>query len=99
MLHLDTVSIDDNLFEMGADSIQIFQIAARANRAGLDISVQQVLRNPTIEALSLASVAGASIERMPKLKPIVPLSRERFRVPYREGSATRPVGEATPRRN
>jgi len=99
VLQVDTVSIDDNLFEMGADSIQIFQIAARANRAGLDISVQQVLRNPTIEALSLASVAPASSERTPKLKPIVPLSRERFRVPYRGKSVTRPVGEATPGRN
>jgi amino acid adenylation domain-containing protein len=83
VLHLETVSIDDNLFEMGADSIQIFQIAARANRAGLDLSVQQVLRNPTIEALSLARMAADSGERTPRLKPIVPLSRERFR--YRAG--------------
>jgi amino acid adenylation domain-containing protein len=84
VLHLETISIDDNLFEMGADSIQIFQIAARANRAALDLSVQQVLRNPTIEALSLASVAGARSERRPKTKPIVPVSRERFRVSSRE---------------
>ena len=84
VLHLDSVSIDDNLFEMGADSIQLFQIAARANRAGLDISVQQVLRHPTIEALSLASVAAPPSERKPKLKPIVPVSRERFRVTNRK---------------
>jgi amino acid adenylation domain-containing protein len=83
VLHLDTISIDDNLFEMGADSIQIFQIVARANRAGMDISVQQVLRNPTIEALSRVN-AGDSSERKPKLKPIVPVSRERFRVTNRE---------------
>jgi aryl carrier-like protein len=84
VLHLNTISIDDNLFEMGVDSIQIFQIAARANRAGMDISVQQVLRNPTIEALSLASVTASPSERKPKLKPIVPVSRERFRVKNRE---------------
>jgi amino acid adenylation domain-containing protein len=84
VLHLDSVSIDDNLFEMGADSIQLFQIAARANRAGLDISVQQVLRHPTIEALSLASVTTPPSERKPKLKPIVPVSRERFRVTNRK---------------
>ena len=84
VLHLDDVSIDDNLFEMGADSIQIFQIAARANRVGVEISVPQVLRNPTIEALSLATMTSAASERRPKLKPIVPVSRERFRVKNRE---------------
>jgi len=84
VLHLDTVSIDDNLFEMGADSIQLFQIAARANRAGLDISVQQVLRHPTIAALTLASVAADPSERAPKMKPIMPVSRERFRVTNRK---------------
>ena len=84
VLHLDDVSIDDNLFEMGADSIQIFQIAARASRAGIDISVQQVLRNPSIEALSQASMTAAPSERKPKLQPIMPVSRERFRVKNRE---------------
>ncbi len=84
VLHLQNASIDDNLFEMGADSIQIFQITARANRAGLDLSVQQVLRNPTIEALSLASLAGNRSERKPKMKPIVPVSRDRYRVISRE---------------
>jgi aryl carrier-like protein len=81
---LETASIDDNLFELGADSIQIFQIVARANRAGLDISVQQVLRHPTIEALSSASVTAAPSERKPKAKPIVPVSREQFRVKNRQ---------------
>ena len=84
VLHLDDVSIDDNLFEMGADSIQIFQIAARANRAGMEISVPQVLRNPTIESLSLATMTAAPSGGKAKLKPIVPVSRERFRVKNRE---------------
>ncbi len=84
VMHLETASIDDNLFELGADSIQIFQIVARANRAGLDISVQQVLRHPTIEALSSASVTAAPSERKPKSKPIVPVSREQFRVKNRQ---------------
>jgi len=84
VLHLETVSVDDNLFELGADSIQIFQIVARANRARLDISVQQVLRHPTIEALSSASVAAVPSERKPKSKPIVPVSREQFRVKNRQ---------------
>ncbi len=84
VLHVDAISIDDNLFELGADSIQIFQITARANRAGMEITVQQVLRNPTIEALSRASVTASASERKPKPKPIVPVSRERFRVKNRE---------------
>jgi len=84
VLRLEAISVDDNLFEMGADSIQIFQIAARANRAGMDITVQQVLRHPTIESLALASLTASGNERRPKLKPIVPVSRERFRVKNRE---------------
>lgn len=80
VLRLDNVSIDDNLFELGADSIQVFQIVARANRAGIDVSVQQVLRNPTIETLSSPGVLAATNEGKPRLQPIRPVARERFRV-------------------
>ncbi len=38
VLHLERVGIQDNLFEIGADSLHIFQIAARANKAGITIA-------------------------------------------------------------
>ena len=35
VLRLERVGINDNLFELGADSLHVFQIAARANKAGI----------------------------------------------------------------
>src|SRR5262249_51957922 len=80
VLRLDNVSVEDNVFELGADSIQVFQIVSRANRAGLDINVQQVLRYPTIEALSSASGTEGEKATEARLKPIRPVARDRFRV-------------------
>ncbi len=80
VLQLETLSIDDNLFELGADSIQVFQIVARANRAGLGVTVQQVLRNPTVEALSSARTPSDSNEQSAILEPIRPVARDRYRV-------------------
>jgi aryl carrier-like protein len=80
VLHLEEISVDDNLFELGADSIQIFQIVARANRAGLGVTVQEVLRHPTIESLSVASSSAQPATRQPALERILPAARERYRV-------------------
>ena len=65
VMQLTDIGIDDNLFEMGADSIQIFQIVARANRAGLSLTVQQILRNPAIEKLASESAAAKPKPRKP----------------------------------
>jgi amino acid adenylation domain-containing protein len=80
VLKLEEISVDDNLFELGADSIQIFQIVARANRAGLGVTVQEVLRHPTIESLSAASSNSRPETRKPALERIQPAARERYRV-------------------
>ena len=80
VLKIEEISVDDNLFELGADSIQIFQIVARANRAGLGVTVQEVLRHPTIESLSVASSGSLPETRQPALERILPAARERYRV-------------------
>ena len=62
---------------LGADSIQMFQIVARANRAGMPLTVQQLLRYPTVEGLSnLEQMAP----KQPDRGPIKRLSRESHRV-------------------
>ncbi|MEO6990216.1 MAG: amino acid adenylation domain-containing protein [Candidatus Baltobacteraceae bacterium] len=53
VLHLERVGLDDDFFALGGDSIQLFQITARANRAGLRLAAKELLRHPTIAALAL----------------------------------------------
>jgi aryl carrier-like protein len=52
VLKLDRVSRDSDLFSLGADSIHLFQIAARANRKGISLSARQLLDHRTIAALA-----------------------------------------------
>jgi amino acid adenylation domain-containing protein len=52
VLKLDRVSRDSDLFSLGADSIHLFQIAARANRKGISLSARQLLDHPTVAALA-----------------------------------------------
>ncbi|HTP31885.1 MAG TPA: amino acid adenylation domain-containing protein [Candidatus Acidoferrales bacterium] len=54
VLRLDRVSIDDNLFELGADSIHLFQISARAGIAKLTVTPRQILQHRTVGALAAA---------------------------------------------
>jgi aryl carrier-like protein len=78
VLHAERVGVQDNLFELGADSLHIFQIAARANKAGIKIAPAQFLKYRTIASLlAQADSDGAAAEAaMPK---IVPVSRDKYR--------------------
>jgi aryl carrier-like protein len=51
VLRLKTVGIDDNLFELGADSLHVFQIVARANKAGMKVTPKLILQQRTIRAI------------------------------------------------
>lgn len=73
VLRLDKVGINDDVFELGGDSLLIFQIVTRATQSGLRITPKQVFENRTIagivKALSsdgkpLEKVAGPSIARV-----------------------------------
>jgi aryl carrier-like protein len=52
VLQLERVSVTDDLFALGADSIHLFKITARANREGLPLMAKQLLRHRTIAALA-----------------------------------------------
>jgi amino acid adenylation domain-containing protein len=52
VLHLDRVSVHDSLFDLGADSIHLFQIIARAARVSMTLAPQQILRLRTVAALA-----------------------------------------------
>ncbi|HEU5447476.1 MAG TPA: amino acid adenylation domain-containing protein, partial [Acidimicrobiia bacterium] len=55
ILSLDTVSLDDNFFDLGGDSILSIQLVSRARRRGVDISPRQVFEAPTFAALAAAA--------------------------------------------
>jgi amino acid adenylation domain-containing protein len=51
VLGREKVGIEDNIFEIGGDSLLIFRIAARANEAGLPITIRQFFQHRTITDL------------------------------------------------
>lgn len=78
VLRLERVGINDNLFELGADSLHVFQIVARANKAGMDVRPRQVLQYRTIAAVlaDLASGSGAASQG----PALVPVARSKYRL-------------------
>ena len=80
VLRMDRIGIRDNLFELGADSLHIFQIAARANKAGIRVAPAQFLRFRTIASLleQLNTENGNGSKE--SIAPIKRVSREKYRV-------------------
>jgi aryl carrier-like protein len=78
VLHVESVGVHDNLFELGADSLHIFQIAARASKAGIKIAPAQFLRYRTIASL-LAQVDSDGAAAEVAVPKIVPVSRDKYR--------------------
>jgi acyl carrier protein len=80
VLHLDAVSVNHSLFDLGADSLHLFQIIARAARAGINITPQQILRLRTVSAIA------ADCDHAPVNSPetiadqITPVARDRYQL-------------------
>jgi amino acid adenylation domain-containing protein len=82
VLQLPRVGVEDNLFELGADSLRIFQIAARAARAEIPMTAQHLLRGRTLAAalLSASKDAGNGSISASKLRHITRAPREVYRL-------------------
>jgi acyl carrier protein len=82
VLHLDRVSVHDSLFDLGADSIHLFQIIARAAQVGITLAPQQILRLRTVAALAAEASANTSENAAPKhkLEKIARVSREQYQL-------------------
>ena len=83
VLRADRVGLDDDWFALGADSIHIFQIAARATRDGIPITPKQLLRHRTIRSLSSELSESHRQPASAAAKPassIKAVSRDRFRL-------------------
>jgi acyl carrier protein len=78
VLRLEKVGIYDNLFELGADSLHVFQIVARANKTGINVKPRQILQFRTIAAvLDELSKSKKGRSEAPALAPI---SRSKYRL-------------------
>jgi aryl carrier-like protein len=55
ILKVGEIGIHDNLFALGADSIDLFRIAARTRDQGLGLGAAQLMRHPTIAELARAA--------------------------------------------
>jgi hypothetical protein len=70
VLMLDRVSITESIFELGADSLLIFRIAARSQKEGLSLTAAQIFKHRTILALTNNLSARVELDSAtPKVAP------------------------------
>ena len=69
VLNLERVGVTADLLKMGADSIQLFQITARANRGGIKITAKQLLQYRNARALAAAADSSPNEEAAGKPLP------------------------------
>jgi len=75
VLSLEQVSIHDNFFALGGDSILSLQIIARANQAGLQFTPKQLFQYQTIAELAVvASVTQVMLTEQSPITGPVPLT-------------------------
>ncbi|HTC50031.1 MAG TPA: amino acid adenylation domain-containing protein [Candidatus Aquilonibacter sp.] len=89
LLRVSELSIDDNFFEMGGDSILTLQVTARAAEAGLQITPRQIFENPTVESLAaVVEYIRQTQEERPDQEvesgeiPLTPIQRDFFERQY-----------------
>ncbi|BCU75555.1 amino acid adenylation domain-containing protein [Luteolibacter sp. LG18] len=78
VLGIENVGIEDDIFELGGDSILIFQITTRANRSGIALTPAMVFRLRTISGLANA-VGSAPIEQTGTTPTIQRVNRDAYR--------------------
>jgi amino acid adenylation domain-containing protein len=87
VLMLDRVSITDSIFELGADSLLIFRIAARSQKEGLGVTAAQIFKHRTI--LALSEGLGEQAEMKSNTIKVAPRIAVAPRKSYRGESGTR----------
>jgi amino acid adenylation domain-containing protein len=87
VLMLDRVSITDSIFELGADSLLIFRIAARSQKEGLNVTAAQIFKHRTI--LALSDGLGEQAETKSNTIKVAPRIAVAPRKAYRGESGTR----------
>ncbi|WP_245238715.1 phosphopantetheine-binding protein, partial [Streptomyces sp. MZ04] len=65
----DGIGPEDNFFDIGGDSILSVGVAARAARAGISVTPQDLLRHPTLRGLAGVATAGTTAADIPPHSP------------------------------
>jgi acyl carrier protein len=80
VLRLERVGINDNVFELGADSLHVFQITARANKAGIPVKPRQILQFRTIAAIFDNLAKSSADQSQSQSQAIKPVPRNKYRL-------------------
>ena len=87
ILQLSAVSITDSIFELGADSLLIFRIAARAQREGLAVTAAQIFQARTIAGICAAMDEQKIKAPLRLATRIAPAARDPYRMPREKVNA------------
>jgi hypothetical protein len=90
VLRLDRVGMNDNLFELGADSLHVFQIAARAYKAGIPVTPRQILQFRSI-GLILAELPKSAAVKV-QSPAITRVAREKYRITRKDSPTVETKG-------
>ncbi|KAF9871755.1 nonribosomal peptide [Colletotrichum karsti] len=63
----DRMGLDQSFFRLGGDSIYAMQVMRRCKAAGLQVTTQDVLANPTVKQLALVAVPHAPPKKRPTM--------------------------------
>lgn len=85
VLGLVQVGIDDNFFELGGDSILSLQIVNLARGRDLDITLEQLYKEPTIRQLAVSSISVQSTIALSSYQYPFSLINEVDRISFPEG--------------
>jgi len=80
VLKLDQIDVEESLFDLGADSIHLFQIAARAEDMGVKISPTQIMARRTISAICTELNGAENGTRQIHEPQLTPVSRQKHRI-------------------
>jgi len=87
VLELSAVSISDSIFELGADSLLIFRIAARAQREGLPVNATLIFQQRTIAAICEALEHQTVSAPLRATARIAAASRDNYRLSRHKAGA------------
>ena len=77
VLEVDRIGVHDSFFDLGGDSITSVQVIAKAQEKGVNVSIQQLFKSPTIHDLAGAiEPAQVDVEADEPLAPFSLLSQE-----------------------
>ncbi len=79
VLGREKISIEDNILDIGGDSLLIFRIVASAKQSNIPLSVRQFFQHKTIASLAVALEEAPAQPAAPAGPRLMAVSRESFR--------------------